>query len=48
MDSSAYYFRVTASFETAAPAYAWLNNVVTVGSGLRTAGTVQYDAYVVR
>lgn len=45
---SDYYFRITAWFETAAPAYAWLNNLVIIGSGVRTADAVIYDAYVVR
>lgn len=48
VDPAAYYFRVSIAFETAAPEHAWLNGVVAVGSGLRTADTVQYDAYVVR
>lgn len=48
VDPHDYYFRITATFETSAPAYAWLNNVVGIGSGARTADTVVYDAYVVR
>jgi hypothetical protein len=30
-----YYFRMTPSFETSAPAYAWLNGIVAVGTGHR-------------
>lgn len=43
-----YYFRLTIWFETAAPAYAWLNNLVAVASAVRTADAVRYDAYAVR
>ncbi|HEX4211773.1 MAG TPA: DUF3237 domain-containing protein [Candidatus Dormibacteraeota bacterium] len=35
VDPSSYYFRVTARFITAAPAYAWLNRIVAVGVGRR-------------
>lgn len=30
-----YYFRIAPLFETAAPQYAWLNNVVAIGIGYR-------------
>ena len=35
VDPADYYFRTTATFETAAPAYAWLNKVIAVGTGHR-------------
>ena len=35
VDSSTYYFRTTPRFETAHPAYSFLNRVVAVGSGDR-------------
>jgi len=43
-----YYFRTTPRFETSAPRYAWLNDVVAVGSAVRTPGAVILDFYVVR
>ena len=42
-----YYFRTTPRFETAAPRYAWLNDIVAVGSAIRTPGAVILDFYVV-
>jgi hypothetical protein len=47
VDPAEYYFRVTASFETGEPAYAWLNRTVVVGAAARSANAVEYDAYVV-
>src|ERR1700685_921613 len=35
VDPSEYYFRTIVMFETAAPTYAWLNNIVAVGVGRR-------------
>lgn len=35
VDASSYYFRITPTFETAAPAYAWLNRLLAVGIGHR-------------
>jgi hypothetical protein len=40
MDS--YYFRIQPTFETADERYGWLNAVVAVGAGRRTAKGVQY------
>lgn len=48
VDPADYYFRIALWFETGAPAYAWLNNLVAVGSAVRTADAVRYDAYAVR
>jgi hypothetical protein len=45
VDPALYYFRVQMVFETASPAYGWLNRTVAVGSALRTADAVVYDAY---
>src|SRR5579871_2073426 len=35
VDPAEYYFRTVPLFETAAPAYAWLNNIVAVATGHR-------------
>ena len=35
VDSSLYYFRTSASFETAPPKYHWLNYIIAVGTGER-------------
>jgi hypothetical protein len=35
VDPASYYFRTTPRFETAAPAYAFLNRILTVASGDR-------------
>lgn len=42
-----YYFRILPVFETAAPRYAWLNEVVAVGIGRRTAVGVVYRIHQV-
>ena len=38
----AYYFRIQPTFETADPRYDWLNALVAVGAGRRTAKGVRY------
>ena len=43
-----YSFRTVPTFETGAPAYAWLNDLIAVCSGVRTADTVILDFYAVR
>jgi hypothetical protein len=48
VDPALYYFRTTPLFETAAPHYAWLNNLVAVGSGVRRADAVVIAFYEVR
>jgi hypothetical protein len=48
VDPSEYYFRTTPSFETSAPAYMWLNDLVGVCSAARGAGAVIIDFYAVR
>ena len=43
---SRYYFRTTPVFETGAPEYAWLNNIVCVGSGRLLKGrSVAYEIF---
>jgi len=48
VDPAEYYFRSSPRFESAHPRYEWLNRVVAVGSGSRTASEVVVDLYVVR
>ena len=45
VDPSSYYFRVTPTFETAAPQYAWLNQLLAVGVGERTAQGPVYKVF---
>ncbi len=47
VDPREYYFRTALSFETGAAGYAWLNGVLALASGVRTASSVLYDAYLV-
>jgi uncharacterized protein DUF3237 len=47
VDPAAYYFRTTPRFETVAPSYAWLNDVVAVGSAVRRPDAVILDFYTV-
>jgi hypothetical protein len=48
VDPALYYFRVSLHFETASTRYGWLNRTLGVGSALRRASAVLYDAYAVR
>jgi hypothetical protein len=48
VDPALYYMRTTPWFETSAPAYAWLNRAVCVGTGARRAQAVELDFYEVR
>ncbi len=48
VDPALYYMRTTPWFETAAPAYAWLNRIVCVGSGARRADSVELDFFEVK
>jgi hypothetical protein len=43
VDPSRYYFRTTPLFETGAPEYAWLNDIVCLGSGYLVEGGVGYQ-----
>jgi hypothetical protein len=45
VDPSDYYFRIAPLFETAAPHYAWLNNVVAIGIGHRRADGPVYSIF---
>jgi Protein of unknown function (DUF3237) len=47
VDPAGYYFRVVPLFETAAPRYAWLNNVVAVGIGHRCTDGPIYSIFEV-
>ncbi len=47
VDASEYYFRTAVAFETAAPAYAWLNSVIAVGTGHRPPSGPVYDVFEV-
>src|SRR5712675_2441984 len=42
---SEYYLRTAPFFETAAPKYAWLNKIVSVGIGERLSGGVLYQVF---
>lgn len=44
---SEYYLRTAPFFETASPAYAWLNKIVSVGVGERRPDGVVYDVFEV-
>ena len=46
--ASDYYFRVSPRFETGAPQYAWLNNLVTVGIGRIETTGVGYEIYAIK
>lgn len=45
VDPGEYYFRTTPVFETGAPQYAWLNQIVAVGVGMTRPGQVRYKVY---
>lgn len=47
VDPSDYYFRISPMFETAAPAYAWLNNILAVGTGHRLPDGPVYSIFEV-
>ena len=48
VDPALYYMRTTPWFETSAPAYAWLNRTVCVGTGARRATAVELEFYEVQ
>jgi len=48
VDPQRYYFRVTMQFETASREFGWLNHTIGLGSAMRRASAVIYDAYAVR
>jgi Protein of unknown function (DUF3237) len=43
-----YYFRITPVFETASEQLAWLNRLVAIGVGKRTATGVVYDIFAIK
>ena len=45
VDPATYYFRVTSFFETAAPKYDWLNRLIGIGIGHRTAEGPIYSLF---
>jgi hypothetical protein len=45
IDPASYYFRIAPFFETEAPQYAWLNNIVAVGTGHRFADGPVYSVF---
>jgi hypothetical protein len=47
VDPASYYFRIAPLFETQAPQYAWLNNVVAIGTGHRFADGPIYSIFEV-
>ena len=48
VDPALYYMRATPWFETAAPAYAWLNRTICVATGARRAAAVELDFFEVK
>lgn len=48
VSSDRYYFRITPVFETASEKLAWVNRLVAVGVGKRTANGVVYDIFAVQ
>jgi hypothetical protein len=48
VDPASYYFRTRPEFETGAPQYAWLNDLLAVCSAVRAANSVTLDFYAVR
>lgn len=47
VDPSEYYFRTAPFFETSAPAYSWLNGIVSVAKGHRLPEGPVYEVYQV-
>ena len=45
VDPSDYYLRIAPFFETAAPKYAWINNIVSIGVGERTPMGASYRVF---
>jgi uncharacterized protein DUF3237 len=45
VDPAGYYFRTNPLFETGSEEYAWLNNIVCVGSGYLVEGGIAYKIY---
>ncbi len=47
VDPASYYFRTAVFFETAAPAFDWLNRTIAIGTGFRTKEGPCYDVFEV-
>lgn len=47
VDPSSYYFRTVMRFETADPAFDWLNRILALARGIREANAVRLDVYEV-
>lgn len=47
VDPVDYHFRIAPLFETAAPDYAWLNNIIAIGTGHRRADGATYSIFEV-
>jgi hypothetical protein len=47
VDPAEYYFRTSVAFETAAPAYDWLNRIIAIGTGRRPPEGPIYDIFEV-
>lgn len=47
VDPARYYLRIAPTFETASPAWAWLNGIVAIGVGERTDFGVRHQVYEV-
>ncbi|HEX3574903.1 MAG TPA: DUF3237 domain-containing protein [Rhodopila sp.] len=47
VDPGEYYFRIAATFETAAPQYAWLNRMFAIGTGSRPPEGPIYEIFEV-
>ena len=45
VDAAQYYFRTNPLFETGSPKYAWLNDIVCVGSGYLIEGGIAYKVF---
>jgi hypothetical protein len=48
IDPARYYFRTNPLFETGAEPYAWLNDIVCIGSGYLIEGGIAYSVFEVR
>jgi hypothetical protein len=48
VDPHDYFFRVYMTFETASSTYGWLNRAMAIGSAMRRADAVIYDAYLIQ
>ena len=47
VDPESYYFRINPMFETASEKYAWLNNILAIGTGHRFSDGPTYNLFEV-